>query len=387
MPNLGDFQIEIYLAGMGGNRPDLPMALAELEAEAREALSPEAYDYVAGGAGSEDTMAENLEAFRRWRIVPRHLRNVEERDLSVEVFGRRLPAPVLLAPIGVQGIVHDDAEVAVARAASSVGVPIVLSTLSSKTMEEVAEACGDGPRWYQLYWPNDPDLTTSFLSRAEAAGFEAVAITVDTNLLAWRPRDLRHAFLPFLASKGIANYLSDPVFLGPLEKGPDEDPLASVMRWAAVYPHPNAVWEELAFVKEHTSLPVVLKGILHPDDARRAVDLGMDGLIVSNHGGRQVDGAVATLDALPGVVEAVAGRVPVLLDSGIRTGADAVKAVALGATAVLLGRPYIWGLAAAGEAGVRHVVRSFLADLDLTMALSGLPSMADVTREVLFRRP
>ncbi|MGH2723753.1 MAG: lactate 2-monooxygenase [Actinomycetota bacterium] len=372
---------------MAGTRPELPVVLAELEGRAREVLAPEAYDYVAGGAGSEDTVRENLEAFRRWRIVPRHLRNVESRDLSVEVFGRRLPAPVLLAPIGVQGIVHDDAEVAVARAASTLGVPVVLSTLSSKTMEEVAEACGDGPRWYQLYWPNDPELTKSFLSRARSAGFEAVAVTVDTNLLAWRPRDLQHAFLPFLAGKGIANYLSDPVFLAALEKGPEDDPLAAVMRWGAVYPHPTAVWEELAFIKEHTSLPVLLKGILHPDDARRAVDLGMDGIIVSNHGGRQVDGAVATLDALPGVVEAVAGRVPVLLDSGIRTGADALKALALGATAVLLGRPYIWGLAAGGEAGVRHVVRSFLADLDLTMALAGLETVDAVTPDVLIRRP
>ena len=387
MPSFGDFQIEIYLAGMGGAKPDLPVALAGLEAKAREVLAPEAYDYVAGGAGSEDTMAENREAFRRWRIVPRHLRDVEARDLSVEVFGRRLPAPVLLAPIGVQGIVHDDAEVAVARAASGLGVPIVLSTLSSKTMEEVAEACGDGPRWYQLYWPNEPELTASFLSRAEAAGFEAVAVTVDTNLLAWRPRDLEHAFLPFLASKGIANYLSDPVFLGALEKTPDQDPLAAVLRWGAVYPHPTAIWDELSLIKDRTSLPVLLKGILHPDDARRAVEVGMDGIIVSNHGGRQVDGAVATLDALPGVVQAVAGKVPVLLDSGIRTGSDAVKAVALGATAVLLGRPYIWGLAAGGEAGVRHVLRSFLADLDLTMALSGLTGLDEVTPDILIRRP
>lgn len=377
------FQNEIYLAGMGDQRPDLPISLAGLEARAREVMTPEAYAYVAGAAGSEDTARANLEAFRRWRIVPRHLRDVSTRDLSTTILGTELPAPVLLAPVGVLGIVHPDAEIAVAKAASSVGVPFVLSTLSSKTMEDVAAAAGDGPRWFQLYWPNDPELAASLLERAEAAGYSAVVLTIDTFLLAWRPRDLETAYLPFLKAEGLANYTSDPVFRSALDRPPEEEPLQAILRWVAVFPHPTATWEGLSSLRERTSLPLLLKGIQHPDDARRAIDAGADGIVVSNHGGRQVDGAVASLDALPGVVGATGGRVPVLFDSGIRSGSDAVKAIALGAAAVLLGRPYVWGLGVAGEQGVRHVLRSYLADLELSMALAGLRSLDEIGPEIL----
>ena len=385
--NFGDFQSEIYLGGLQGTTPELPISVAELERRARDAMSDEAWDYVAGGAGLEDTVRANRDAFRRWRIVPRHLRGVAERELAVEILGTRMPAPVLLAPIGVQGIVHPDAEVAVARAASSLGVPVVLSTVSSKTMEEVAEACGDVARWYQLYWPNEPAITKSFLHRAEAAGYGAVVVTLDTNLLAWRPRDLQRAFLPFLRAEGIANYTSDPAFREGLDRPPEEEAMGAVLRWVQVYPHAQATWDGLALVRESTSLPLLLKGVLHADDAHKAKEAGVDGVVVSNHGGRQVDGAIATLDALPGVVDALGPDFPILFDSGIRTGADAVKALALGARAVLLGRPYIWGLAMAGEEGVRHVVRCFLADLDLTMALSGLRSPADIDRSLLAEVP
>ena len=378
------YQNEIYLAGLGGTRPDLPIGYAGLEERARETLSAEAYAYVAGGAGSEDTMRENLEAFRRWRIVPRMLRDVSVRDHTSELFGATLPAPVLLAPVGVLSIVHGDGEIAVARAASSLGIPFVLSTAASNSMEDVAKAAGEGPRWYQLYWPNDPELAESFLNRAAAAGYSAVVVTLDTPMLAWRPRDLQGAYLPFLKSEGIANYLSDPVFRSRLEKSPDEDPMAAVLRWVGVFPHPQLTWDRLSWLRERTELPVLLKGVLHPHDARRAIDAGVDGLIVSNHGGRQVDGAIAALDALPGVVEA-AGETPVLLDSGVRTGADAIKAVALGARAVLIGRPYVWGLGLAGEDGVRHVIRSILAELDLTMALSGVRAVREIDRDLLTR--
>ena len=370
------YQNEIYLAGLGGTRPDLPITYEELEAAARERMSEQAYAYVAGGAGSEDTMRENLEAFRRRRIVPRMLRDVSARDLSIELFGRTLPGPVLLGPVGVLGIVHNDAEEAVARGASSLGIPFALSTASSRTMEDVAKAAGDGPRWFQLYWPNDPEVAESFVGRAEAAGYSALVVTLDVPMLAWRPRDLKGAFLPFLRSEGIANYLADPVFRSRLDRPPEEDPMAAVLRWAGAFPHPTLTWERLPWLRGLTRLPLLLKGILHPDDARRAVDAGVDGLVVSNHGGRQVDGSIATLDALPPIVEAV-GDVPVLLDSGVRTGADILKAVALGARAVLVGRPYVWGLALAGEDGVRHVLRSLLAELDLTLALSGLRSLAE----------
>ena len=380
----GGYQNELYLGGLAGQRPELPLAYDDLEAAAREALSPEAFDYVAGGASSEDTVRANREAFRRWRIVPRVLTNVAERDLSTTVLGTEMPAPVLLAPVGVQGIVHPDAEVAVARAAGGLGIPIVLSTVSSKSMEEVAEASGAGPRWFQLYWPNEPELTASLLSRAEAAGYSAVAVTLDTRILAWRPRDLQRAYLPFLRAEGLANYLSDPVFRAPLE---GDDPAQAALRWVGVFADPSSTWDRLASLREMTSLPILLKGVLHPGDAHLAVEHGMDGIIVSNHGGRQVDGAVAALDALPNVVEAVAGRLPVLFDSGIRTGADAVKALALGAKAVLLGRPYIWGLALGAEDGVRQVLRAFLADLDLTVALSGRRSIDELDPSLLVPAP
>ena len=379
----GNYQNEIYFAGLGGQRPEFPLSLTELEVAARAKLSPEAYGYVAGGAGTEDTMRANLEAFRRWRLVPRMLRDVESRDLSVEILGTKLPAPMMLAPIGIQELMHPDKELATARAAASIGIPIVLSTAGSTPMEEVAEAMGNVPRWYQLYWPRDPELAASFLKRAEAAGFSAIVVTLDTTTLAWRPRDLGHGFLPFLSGKGIAQYTSDPVFRAGLEKPPEEDPGAASLHWVQNFSNPAYTWDDLAYLRANTSLPILLKGILHPDDARRAVDHGMAGVIVSNHGGRQLDGEIATLDALPAVREAVGPDVPVLLDSGIRSGSDAIKAIALGANAVLLGRPYAWGLAVGGEAGVRQVIKSFLADLDLSMALSGLISVAEIDRACL----
>jgi len=381
--DFAQYQYEIYLGGLGGTTPEHPVGLAELEEAAYAAMTPEARDYVGGGAGAEDTMRANLEAFRRRRLVPRILTNVTVRDLSTEVLGTAMPAPLLLAPIGVQSLVHPEAEVAVARAASSLGIPIVLSTLSSKSMEEVAEAAGDGPRWFQLYWPNEPELTASFLQRAENAGYSAVVVTVDTRLLAWRPRDLQRAFLPFLRAEGIANYLTDPVFTEPLPGPPEEHVQEAIMRWISVYSNAATTWSDLELLRGLTKLPILIKGVLDPEDARRAADAGIDGVVVSNHGGRQVDGEIAALDALPGVAEAVGHRIAVLLDSGVRSAADAIKAVALGARAVLLGRPYVWGLAVGGEAGVRQVLRGFLADLELTMALTGAASVGDLDASLL----
>jgi lactate 2-monooxygenase len=378
-----EYQNGIYLAGAGGVRPDLPIAADALEARARDVLDASAFGYVAGGAGSEDTMAANREAFHRWRIVPRMLVDVERRDLSVELLGARLRAPVILAPIGVQGIVHPDAELAVARAAAAVDVPLVLSGVSSFTLEEVAAAHGQGVRWYQLYWPRDRDVARSLLSRAEAAGYAAIVVTLDTRMLAWRPRDLANGYLPFLHAAGLANYLSDPAFRASLPVPPEQDVRPAVARFLAIFSDPSLTWDDLAFLRGATGLPLVLKGILREDDARRAIDHGADAIVVSNHGGRQVDGAIASLDALPDVVEAVAGAIPVLFDSGIRTGADAFKAIALGARAVLLGRPYAWGLAVGGDRGVEHVLRSFLAELDLTLSLSGYASLADMGRDAL----
>jgi isopentenyl diphosphate isomerase/L-lactate dehydrogenase-like FMN-dependent dehydrogenase len=378
-------QMEIYLGGMRGQTPSQPLAPEEMEERARAVLPAPAYIYVAGGAGVEDTVRANRAAFRRWRIVPRFLRDVSRRNLGIELLGRRLPAPVLLAPVGVQGMLHPDAELAVARAARSLGVPLVLSTVSSTPLEAVAEALGDSPRWFQLYWPRDPALAASLVGRAERAGYTALVVTLDTYLLGWRERDLQHAWLPFAHGQGIANYLTDPVFRAALPAPPERDPAAAARYFLAVVSNPALTWADLAWLRRQTRLPILLKGILHPDDARLAVEHGIEGVIVSNHGGRQVDGAVASLDALPAVAEAVAGRTALLFDGGIRRGADVFKALALGAQAVLVGRPYCWGLAVDGERGVREVLRNLLADVELTLGLAGCASPAEVGRESLVR--
>ena len=321
-----NFQNEVYLNGLFGQLPTLPFGWRETEAAAYAAMTPEAVGYVAGGAGAEDTMAANRAAFDHWRLVPRMLRGIpSERVHSTTVLGTTMPAPVMLAPVGVLSIVHDDAEPAVARAAARLGVPMIASTAASRTMEDIAAAGEDAapgsPRWYQLYWPADRDLAASFVRRAEAAGYGAVVVTLDTWQLGWRPRDLSAAYLPFLQSIGIANYLSDPVFRAGLQKTPEEDPGAAVLKFVGLFNNPALTWDDIAFLRDHTRLPLALKGVQHPDDVRRAADIGVDGVVCSNHGGRQVDGAVASLDALPGVVEA-AGDLPVLFDSGVRSGAD-----------------------------------------------------------------
>ncbi|MFF4212152.1 lactate 2-monooxygenase [Streptomyces sp. NPDC001796] len=366
-----DFQYEIYLNGMTGAVPRLPTDLTRLEALTEQRLGPGPVGYVAGGAGTGSTARANRAALERRRIVPRMLRDVHDRDLSVEVLGLRLPAPLALAPIGVLSIMHPDAESAAARAAAAQGVPFVLSSASSTPMEQVAEASGDGERWFQLYWAKDREVTRSFLARAKAAGFTALFVTLDTPLLAWRPRDLDQAYLPFLHGVGTANYFTDPAFQAGLAKPVHEDPDAAVLHFVNMFADPGKTWPDLAFLRKHWDGPIVLKGILHPDDARAAADAGMDGVVVSNHGGRQVAGSVAAADALPRVVEAAGDRLTVLFDSGIRTGDDMFKALALGARAVLVGRPYAYGLGLDGRAGVEHVIRCLLAEFDLTLALSG----------------
>lgn len=375
-------QLEIYQRGSG-----VPVSPEELERRAREALSREAFGYLSGGAGGEDTMRANLDGFRRWRIEPRVLRDLSSRNWHTTLLNTPLPAPVLLAPIGVQGILHPDAELATARAAAALGVPIVLSSASSVPLEDVAVVMGDAPRWFQLYWSSDPDVAASFLVRADRAGYRAIVVTVDCPILAWRERDLANAYSPFLHGHGIANYVSDPAFRARLARPPEQDPAAAIRRFTETFGNAALTWNDLPFLRRHTSLPIVLKGILSPDDAARAVDAGVDAIVVSNHGGRQVDGAVGAMDALPRVLDRVGGRIPVLLDGGVRRGADAVKALALGASAVLLGRLYAWGLALAGEAGVREVLLNFLADLDLTLGLAGCTCPADIRPDLLRRDP
>jgi isopentenyl diphosphate isomerase/L-lactate dehydrogenase-like FMN-dependent dehydrogenase len=382
-----DFQYEIYLNGMSGAVPRLPTDLTRLEALAETRFGPGPVGYVAGGAGDGSTMRANRAALDRRRIVPRMLRDVGERDLSVRVLGRPLPAPVALAPVGVLSIMHPDAECAAARAAAAHGVPYILSSASSTPLEEVAEALGDSERWFQLYWGKDREVTRSFLGRAKGAGFSALLVTLDTPLLSWRPRDLDLAYLPFLHGVGTANYFTDPAFRAGLAKPVHEDPNAAVLHFLGLFGDAGHTWPDLAFLRENWDGPILLKGILHPDDARLAADAGMDGVVVSNHGGRQVAGSVAAADALPRVAEAVGDRLAVLFDSGVRTGDDVFKALALGAQAVLLGRPYVYGLGLDGQAGVDHVIRCLLAEFDLTLALSGHATPDSVSAADLVEDP
>jgi isopentenyl-diphosphate delta-isomerase len=389
-----DRQRDVYIRGAGGETPEVPPSYERLRDAAREEMSDEAYGYVEGGAGSEDTARENREAFRRWRIEPALAQDVSERDLSTRVLDDEVSVPFLLAPVGVLSVVHDGADDAVARAASSLGVPLVLSTVSSGTMEEVAETAdneagddGGPPRWFQLYPSSDGELNRSLLRRAEEAGYTGVVMTLDTPLLGWRERDIENGYLPFLEGEGLANYFADPVFRDSLDSPPEENEFAAIQHFIDVFSDAAFTWEDVADTVGYTDLPIAVKGVLRPDDARRAVEAGAEGVVVSNHGGRQVDGAVGALDALPRVVDAVPETTDVLFDSGVRRGADVVKALALGADAVLLGRPYVYGLALNGEAGVREVVENLRADLDLTLGLTGCASVEEVDRSLVRKSP
>jgi lactate 2-monooxygenase len=410
-------QKEIYTNGFAGIKPIVPIDAKKLEEAAAAKMSPEAHGYILGGAGNESTIQNNRTAFEKYKIVPRMLRNVSERDTSIELFGQKFSSPFLLSPIGVLEMVHADADVAVGKAAAEVGMPYIFSNQSSKPMEEVAAAMGDSPRWFQLYWSKSRELVASFVQRAERCGCSAIAVTLDTTMLGWRTRDLDMAYLPFMEGRGIAQYTSDPVFQKLMDEPQGKDgkssvptlsmlnglitmtknypghgffsklksgrPIKAVQKFVSIYSNPALTWNDLKFLREQTKLPILLKGILHPDDARLAIDHGMDGIIISNHGGRQVDGSISTFEALPKIAEAANGKIPILLDSGVRGGADTFKALALGARAVCIGRPYVYGLTIAGQQGVCEVLRNFLADFDLTMGLAGCKNISEITRESL----
>ena len=414
--NALDRQRSIYVQGAAGLRQIIPFDATLLEQKAKEKMRAEAFAYIAGGAGLESTMQANRSGFERHRIVPRMLRDVEQRDLSIELFGQQLPTPFFLAPIGVLEMAHPTADLAVAKAAAHYDIPYIFSNQASVPMERCAAAMGTAPHFFQLYWSRSDDLVASFLQRAEGCGCSGIVVTLDTTMLGWRTRDLDLASLPFLQGKGIAQYTSDPVFQRLLQEPNSAPPakskvtpnaiatllaanrrhpggllsnlragrgLKAVRTFTSIYSRPNITWADLPFLRKHTRLPIILKGILHPDDARQALDHGVDGIYVSNHGGRQVDGAIGAIEALPGVAAAVNGKVPLLFDSGMRGGADAFKALALGATAVGIGRPYCYALALNGQAGVEELLSNWLADFEITMGLAGCKNVAEVRATVL----
>lgn len=408
-------QKEIYTDGFAGKLPIVPIDPQKLEEQAAAKMTTQARGYILGGAGQESTIRSNRTAFEKYKIIPRMLRNVSERDTSIQLFSQKYPTPFLLSPIGVLEMVHPEADVAVGKAAASLNIPYIFSNQSSKPMEEVASAMGSSPRWFQLYWSKSQELVASFVQRAEACGCSAIVVTLDTTMLGWRTRDLDLAYLPFMEGRGIAQYTSDPVFQKLLEEAEPAakreitfqllrglvtmvnnypgngffsklksgKPIKAVQKFVNIYSNPSLTWNDLKFLRQHTKLPILLKGILHPDDARMAIDYGMDGIIISNHGGRQVDGSISTCEALPKIAQAVASRIPILLDSGVRGGADAFKALALGASAVCIGRPYVYGLTLAGQNGVTEVLRNFMADFELTMGLAGCKNISEITSDTI----
>lgn len=376
MPHFGDYQTEIYSNGLRGIIPSLPTDFKLLEQRAQAAMPPFVLSYIQGGCGDEFTQRQNADAFHHWGLVPRMLVDCSTRDLSIKLFGLSLPTPILLSPVGVLGMCTPDGhgDLATARASAATGVPMIASTLSNDSLEAVAENLAATPGFFQLYTPKDDALTESLIHRAEAAGFNAIVVTLDTWVLGWRPRDLNVANFPQLHGVALQNYFTDPSFRRSLAKPPEEDPSAAIIRWSQLVGK-VLTWDHLPWLRSLTKLPLILKGICHPDDARRAIDAGVDGIYCSNHGGRQANGGIPAIDLLPGIVEAC-DKVPVLFDSGVRSGSDVVKALAMGASAVGIGRPYVYGLALAGTDGVIHVLKSLLAEADLLMAIDGVPTLA-----------
>ncbi|WP_051324193.1 alpha-hydroxy-acid oxidizing protein [Candidatus Solirubrobacter pratensis] len=376
----GDLQLDIYLDGLEGRIPKYPVDFASLERKAAETLPWWVHSYVAGGCGDEYTQRLNVSAFQKYGIVPRMLNGAYERDLSVELMGIDLQTPLLMSPVGVIGLCAQDfhGDLHVAEAAARTGVPMIASTLTMDPMEAVAARFGETPGFFQLYTPRDRDLAASLVHRAEQAGFRAIVVTLDTWTPGWRPRDLNAASFPQLRGYCLENYFTDETFLRRLAASPREDRDAAAREWMRIWGQ-SLRWDDLDWLRSLTELPIALKGICHPDDARRALDHGMDAIYCSNHGGRQANGGLAAIDLLPDVV-AAAGDMPVIFDSGVRSGSDLAKALAMGATAVGVGRPYAYALAVGGTDGVVHQLGAILAELDLLMAIDGYPSIEALRR-------
>jgi isopentenyl diphosphate isomerase/L-lactate dehydrogenase-like FMN-dependent dehydrogenase len=347
----------------------VPFSYEDLEKAAKQKLDSGAFGYIHSGAGSEETSRKNTASFEKYSILPTYLNDVSDLDTSVELFGETYPHPFLLAPIGMMKISHEDAEIPVVKAAESYEIPFIQSTVSSCSIEEIAKAGRNCPKWFQLYWTNNKSISYSMVGRAEKAGYKAIVLTIDTPMIGWRETDMKNRYSPLKEGYGKANYVTDDVFLSTLTDDHDDTVIREILNNIH---HPTLNWQDVAELKKQTSLPILLKGILHPSDARKAMEAGTDGIIVSNHGGRQLDGVISSIDALPAVVKEVKGQLPVLLDSGIRRGADVVKALGLGADAVLLGRQYVYGLAAAGQAGVEQVLANFIQETKISLALAGV---------------
>jgi len=378
MPHFGDYQNEIYGAGLRGVLPKVPVDYATLVERATAAMPPHVLNYVQGGCGDERTQDQNAAAFHHWGMVPRMMVGTTSRDLSTDIFGHTYRSPLFMSPIGVTGICSLDqhGDIAAAKASAMTGVPMTVSTLGNDTLEEVAKHLGDTPGFFQLYTPRDRDLAESLIRRAEAAGYRALVVTLDTWVTGWRPRDLNAGNFPQLRGHVLTNYFADPVFRKLLGKDPAQALPEAVTLWGSLFARP-LTWDDMAWFKSVTKMPIVLKGICHPEDARKAVDIGAHAIFCSNHGGRQANGGIAAIDMLPGVVEA-AGDVPVWFDSGIRSGSDVIKALAMGARAVGVGRPFVYGLALDGADGAAHVLKCILAEADLMMAVNGMPTLDHV---------
>lgn len=385
------YENEIYAAGLRDAKPAITFDPLAWEGLARSRLSSDSFGYVWGSAGTRQTDDNNRAAFKKWGIVPSRLVRSGFPSLKTRLFGEEYDYPIAVAPVGVQKIFHHEGEVAAARAAEREGVTYVLSTASSTSIEDVAEANGGGSRWYQLYWPANEhnDITASLLKRAKGAGYKVLVVTLDTYILGWRPSDLDNGYNPFLRydSIGVELGFSDPVFREQFRakhgKSIEEDVPEAAKEWAhIIFPGTSHGWEDIKFLQKHWDGPIVLKGIQTVADAKKAAEVGVQGIVVSNHGGRQQDGGIASLDVLPEIADAVGDDIEIIFDSGVRCGADVAKALALGAKMVLVGRPYVYGLAIGGEEGVSHVLRCTLGDLNLTLHLSGI---TDVSKEKLNR--
>ncbi|RDV28340.1 alpha-hydroxy-acid oxidizing protein [Lysinibacillus capsici] len=360
-----------------------PICFADLEKAVAKKIEAGPFGYIRSGAGGEQTLRNNRAAFEKYSIVPRFLNDVSNVDTSIHLFGKTYPTPLLFAPVGMNGMVHDDGELAVVRAAQNLNIPYIQSTVSTYALEEVAQAAPSATKWFQLYWSTNEEIAFSMAVRAEAAGFEAIVLTVDTVMLGWREEDVRNQFSPLKLGYARGNYMNDPVFTATLPDDSFESYVQGVLQ--NVF-HPTLNWEHVRELKKRTNLPILLKGILHPEDAKHAIDNGIDGIIVSNHGGRQLDGVIGSLDALPAIVKVVNGQIPIILDSGVYRGMDALKALALGANAVAIGRPFVYGLALEGQQGVEKVMTNLYDELKVSIALAGATSVKGLRNITLVKQ-